>query len=74
MEKVGSAVSSYIDDIIVNETEVTVEEVVAHLRKFGLIAKLPESMDGGAALGLVIVFVSRYIIKAIDNNEACFSF
>ncbi len=42
-------VSLYIDDIIVNETEVTVEEVVAHLRKFGLIAKLPESMGGGGA-------------------------
>ena len=43
---------SYIGDIIVNETEVMVEEVVVHLRKFGLIAKLPESMDGSAALGL----------------------
>ena len=35
MEKVDGAVSSYIDDIIVNETEVTVEEVEAHQRKFG---------------------------------------
>ena len=52
MEKVDGAVSSYIDDIIVNKTEITVEEVVAGLRKFGLIAKILESMDGGAALGL----------------------
>ena len=52
MLKVDGAVSLYIDDIIVNETELAVEEVVAHLRKFGLIVKLPESMDGGAALGL----------------------
>ena len=52
MEKVDGAVSSYINDIIVNETEVTVEEVVGHQRKFGLIAKLPESMDSGAALWL----------------------
>ena len=52
MEKADGAVSSYTDDVIVNETEVTVEEVVAHLRKFGLIVKLPESMDSGAALGL----------------------
>ena len=52
MEKVNDTVSSYIDNIIVNETEVAVEEIVAHLRKFGLIAKLLESMDGGVALGL----------------------
>ena len=52
MEKVDGAVSSYIDDIIVNETEVMVEEIVAHLREFGLIAKLPESIDGGATLEL----------------------
>ena len=52
MDKVDSAVSSYIDDLIINETEVTMEGVVAHLRKFGLISKLPESMDGGKALRL----------------------
>ena len=52
IEKVYGPVSSYIDDIIVNETEVAVEEVVADLRKFGLIIKLPESMDGGAVLRL----------------------
>ena len=52
MEKVDGTISLYIDNIFVNETEVMVEEVVAHLRKFGLIAKLSESMDGGVALGL----------------------
>ena len=52
MEKVDGVVSSYIDDIIVNETEVMVEEVVDHLRKFGLIAKLPKSINVSAALGL----------------------
>ena len=51
MEKEG-AVSSYIDDILVNETIVTAAEVVAHLKCFGLAAKLPETLDGGAALGL----------------------
>ena len=52
MEKVDGAVSSYIDDMIIDETEVTVKEVGAHLRKFGLIVQLPESMDGDADLGL----------------------
>ena len=52
LRKIDGAVCLYIDDIIVNETEVAVEEVVAHLKKSGLIAKLLEPMDGGAALGL----------------------
>ena len=52
MKKVDGTVNLYIDDIIVNEIEVMVEEVVAHQMKFGLIAKLLESMDGSAALGL----------------------
>ena len=52
VEKVDGAVSSYIDDIIVNKVEVMVEEVMAHLRKFGMIAKLPKSMDGGSTLEL----------------------
>ena len=52
MGKGDGAVSSYIDDILVNETVVTAKEVVAHLKRFGLVAKEPEKLDGGAALGL----------------------
>ena len=44
--------SSYTDDVLVDETAVTVAEVVKHLRKFGLATKTPELLEGGAALGL----------------------
>ena len=69
MEKVDSATSLYSDDIIVNETEVMVEEVVAHLRKFGLIAKFPESLDGGAALGLRLKWDKRGKLQFRRGNE-----
>ncbi len=45
-------VSSNIDDILVNEAMIAAKEVVAHLKEFGLVAKIPESLDGGTALGL----------------------
>ena len=51
-QTVGEATSSYIDDIMVNETCVSVAEVAKHLRKHGLETKPPEQLDGGAALGL----------------------
>ncbi|GAB1602697.1 hypothetical protein Ahia01_000549600 [Argonauta hians] len=51
-ERVRVATNSYIDDILVDETKVKGEEVVGHLREFGLVAKPPVPMAGGAALGL----------------------
>ena len=42
----------YIDDIIVNKNVVTAGEVIAHLQKYGLVAKLPEELSGGRVLGL----------------------
>lgn len=53
-KKIKAATSSYIDDILVNESQVTAEELIQHLSKFGLITKPPEPLDGGAALGLKI--------------------
>lgn len=44
--------SSYIDDILVDETVVTAAQVVKHLTKFGLATKAPELLEGSAALGL----------------------
>ena len=44
--------SSYIDDILVNKAKVMAKEMVAHLKEFRLVAKISESLDGGAALGL----------------------
>ena len=51
-EKVKAGTSSYIDDIYVAKEKVCGTTVVEHLRRNGLIAKEPESLDGGAALGL----------------------
>lgn len=51
-DAVRRATSSYIDDILVDETVTTAEDVVKHLNSFGLIAKRPESLEGGAVLGL----------------------
>ena len=53
-KKVEAATRSYIDDILVNESQVTDAELIHHLGKFGLITKMPEPLDGGAALGLKI--------------------
>ena len=39
---------SYIDDILVNETAVPTSNLVSYLNKFGLTAKLPESLRGAA--------------------------
>ena len=44
---------SYINDILVDETAVPASNLVSHLDKFGLKVKTPESLGGGAALGLL---------------------
>lgn len=49
------ATDSYIDDIMVDVTKISTQEVVEHLKGFGLAAKSPESLDGGAALGLKLM-------------------
>ena len=51
-KKVGENTSSYVDDIYVKKDVVSGDVVVNHLKKHGLIAKAPEALDGGAALGL----------------------
>ena len=51
-EEVKDAASSFIDDIMVNESKVDAGKVIEHLNAYGLKAKEPEELDGGAALGL----------------------
>ena len=53
--KTKEATNSYIDDIMVDVTKISTKEVVEHLKGFGLTAKSPESLDGGAALGLKLM-------------------
>ena len=40
---------------MVDVTKISTKEVVEHLKGFGLTAKSPESLDGGAALGLKLM-------------------
>ena len=51
-EAVKSATCSYIDDILVDETEVTAERVREHVNTYGLTAKPTEVLEDGMALGL----------------------
>lgn len=51
-EIVKKITSSYINNILVDETTATAEEVISHLNKFGLAAKHQELLEDGAALRL----------------------
>ena len=51
-EDIKNATSSYIDDIMIDISRVPTSEVVIHLEKKGLKAKQPETLEGGAVLGL----------------------
>ena len=53
--KTKEATDSYIDDIMVDVMKISTKEVVEHLKGFGLTAKSPKSLDGGAALGLKLM-------------------
>ena len=68
-ERVEQATSSYVDDIIVEESRVTALEVIEHLKKFGLITKAPESLEGGAALGLKLQANERGVLDFFRGNE-----
>ena len=52
--KTKEATDLYIDNIMVDVTKISTKEV-EHLKGFGLTAKSPESLDGGAALGLKLM-------------------
>ncbi|XP_036361043.1 uncharacterized protein LOC118764383 [Octopus sinensis] len=52
VDRLKKATNSYIDDNLVNETIMPATEFIGHLKSFGLIAKPPEAMEGGAARGL----------------------
>ncbi|XP_047140944.1 uncharacterized protein LOC124816001 [Hydra vulgaris] len=51
---IGEATDHYIDDIIVDLKKTSVENVVNHLERYGLLTKEPEECDGARVLGLQI--------------------
>jgi transposase InsO family protein/ribonuclease HI len=71
-EKIRSATDHYIDDVIVMEDIVSAEEVVAHLKVYGLEAKLPESLDGGRVLGLQLDRSRNNVLSFRRGNEIPF--
>ena len=49
---VAAGTDHYVDDIIVNESVVSVDKVKQHLTEYGLESKDPEPLDGARVLGL----------------------
>ena len=66
--KTKEATNSYIDDIMVDVMKISTKEAVEHLKGFGLTAKSPESLDGGAALGLKLMNKTRKLIFRRGNE------
>ena len=58
-ERIYRATDHYLDDIIVQDDIVPAEEVVQHLKNFGLEAKPPQALEDGAVLGLKIARNSK---------------
>lgn len=67
--KIKEATNSYMDDILVNETVASAAKVVAHLARYGLAAKPPEPLDGGAALGLKLKAGEAGDLMFMRGNE-----
>ena len=68
-DRVKSSTSSYVDDILVNTSQVTSAELVSHLDKYGLKSKPPEKLDGGAALGLRLRKLEDGSLEFTRGNE-----
>ena len=60
-------ISSYIDDVIVNEDIVTAEEVAALMRSYGLDSKPVEPLDNAWVLGLRVSRENGVIRWRRDN-------
>ena len=66
---IEKATSSYVDDICVNTDIVSSEYVIDHLNRYGLVAKAPEQLDGGSALGLKIQKNKEGVLMYHRANE-----
>ena len=66
---IGEGTDFYIDDIIVDNSKISNEEVLALLSKFGLEAKEPEPIDGGRILGLRVRKSDAGILTWTRDNK-----
>ena len=64
----GNYASPYIDDILVDESKLSVAELVSHLNGYGLATKPPESLENGAALGLKLNSVNGELVFQRGNK------
>ena len=64
-DHVEKATNSYLDDILVDVSLLPPQEVIEHLRRYGLAAKPPQPVIGGSALGLRV--------EANEQGEVLFS-
>ena len=66
--KTKEVTNSYIDGMMVDVMKISTKEVLEHLKGFGLTAKSPESLDGGAALGLKLMNKMGKLMFRRDNE------
>ena len=59
-ETVEKGTDSYIDDIAVNESVILADDVVAHLKSYGLKAKSPVEFSGARVLGLSLSLLGEF--------------
>ena len=64
---VAAGTDHYVDDIIVNESVVSVERVKQHLTEYGLESKDPEPLDGARVLGLRVSQRNGDVVWRRDN-------
>eukprot|EP00794_Sanderia_malayensis_P013420 gene13420-14796_t len=67
-EQIYRATNSYIEDILADEKMVSARKLIQHLKKFGLITKEPEPLEGGAALGLRLKLVNGDLMFYRSNQ------
>ena len=60
--------SSYVDDIAVNESIVSVEDVRLHLKRYGLVTKEPVQLEGARVLGLHVERRNERLVWQRDNS------
>jgi len=66
-KRLERAVDSYIDDIIVDGDKIDPKEVADHLKRYGLLAKEPESLKNARVLGLKVYEKKGELLWNRDN-------
>ena len=67
--EIGGATDSYIDDILVDTSKTDSNRVIKHLGSHGLVAKPPESLANGSALGLKLETNGEGALEFRRGNE-----